>query len=56
MVLHILKHYYYLIGQLKDKDLGDNYYFNLMINEDMNKTSVGLKKSSQRSSSSFKRK
>ena len=39
-----------------DKDLGDNYYFNLMINEDMNKTSVGLKKSSQRSSSSFKRK
>ena len=39
-----------------DKDLGDNYYFNLMINEDMNKTSVGLKKSTQNSYSNFNKK
>ena len=45
-----------VVSHSNDKDLSDNYYFNLMMNEDMNKTSIGIKKSSQTSSSSFKRK
>ena len=45
-----------VISHSNDKDLSYNYYLNLMINEDMNKTSVGLKKSTQNSYSNFNKK